>query len=1077
MTTIRDLCFGAALCALADAAQAATTPAYGPPPAWVKPLSVPAVPTKTDAPVRLLLSDEQIDFSHAGLAHYGHLALVIQTAAGLPAANLVLPWRPDIDALTIHTLAIHRGPKTINILADQKFAIIRREQNLEAATIDGRLSATMQIAGVEVGDVVELEMTTVSRDPTLGDHAEAVFAQWNGTGFDHVHARLHWPKEMTLRFRSSEGLPPLKTVADSNGKTVELNAEDLKPLIAPKGAPARFGYGRRIEASDYQSWSDPAAVMAPLYAKAALIDDKGPLAAQIGLIRSASIDPKERAAAALSLVQDKIRYVALLMGASGYVPAAADATWASKLGDCKAKTAMLLAILHRLDIAAVPALVSSQQGDGLDQSLPMIGAFDHVLVRATIAGKDYWLDGTRVGDRDLDSLEIPAFRWALPVVARGSKLVRLMPDPPSRPYSEFQVGIDASAGIFAPAPSHVDVLYRGDAGQSLKASLAAMPEATRDQTLREYFKGIYDFIEPTKVAAGYDSATGVEKISLDGTATLKWENSYFRIPGSSLSFNADFSRTAGPGHDVPFALDYPSYYQTTTSIKLPPRVTLWPGKVGHDVDQTLAEVRYHREAVVRDGTLTLTKWEKTLVPEVSAAEARAAQARLRSLNDEDVHLQNFGYIATDADLVALASTAPDNASAFADRGQFFADRRRYKQAVADFTQALAMTPKDVTLLAKRSAALFADGQLSAAEADLKLAETIDPGNEEVARARANLQSMSDDKLLMANLNAAIAKNPKDAKALESRAQLHYQAGEYAAALNDTDKWLAIAPTDVDAHLLRANILTRQGKPELALAEGEITLNAKPGDSEAAAAAAKIFAKFGKRERSLSILDNAIAAHPSALLYLNRADVRAPTDLVGSRADIDAALKLEPDSEFTLSADAYFLLDHGKPGEAVSRFTKLIALYPDDAGLVMRRGIAYARAGDADHSGKDFAAATKKAATPTDQNNLCWLKAMENVALDTALEDCNRALIKEPAEPAYLDSRGLVNLRLGRLDAAIADYDSALKLQPRQAASLYGRAIAWSRKGDKTKAAVDRTAAVSADANVVSEFKHYGLNLD
>jgi transglutaminase-like putative cysteine protease len=51
-----------------------------------------------------------------------------------------------------------------------------------------------------------------------------------------------------------------------------------------------------------------------------------------------------RAEAALALVQDRVRYVALAMGAGGYVPADAAETWSRRYGDCKGKTALLLVV-------------------------------------------------------------------------------------------------------------------------------------------------------------------------------------------------------------------------------------------------------------------------------------------------------------------------------------------------------------------------------------------------------------------------------------------------------------------------------------------------------------------------------------------------------------------------------------------------------------------------------------------------------------------------------------------------------------------------------------------------------------
>src|SRR3546814_6001853 len=68
-----------------------------------------------------------------------------------------------------------------------------------------------------------------------------------------------------------------------------------------------------------------------------------------------------------------------------------------------------------------------------DERLPNPGLFDHVLVRARIDGKQYWMDGT------LPPVAIPAldpvidYRWVLPLSARGSNLEKREWRPAERP--------------------------------------------------------------------------------------------------------------------------------------------------------------------------------------------------------------------------------------------------------------------------------------------------------------------------------------------------------------------------------------------------------------------------------------------------------------------------------------------------------------------------------------------------------------------------------------------------------------------------------------------------------------------
>lgn len=142
---------------------------------------------------------------------------------------------------------------------------------------------------------------------------------------------------------------------------------------------------------------------------------------------------------------------------------------------------------------------------------------------------------------------------------------------------------------------------------------------------------------------------------------------------------------------------------------------------------------------------------------------------------------------------------------------------------------------------------------------------------------------------------------------------------------------------------------------------------------------------------------------------------------------------------------------------------------------MWRGLAYAQAGKAALAQDDFTAARAKVTEPMALNNYCWVKATAGVALESALVDCNDALAKQPGEAAFLDSRAMVELRLGRLDAAIADYDAAITKRPTQSSSLEGRAFAWRRKGDIAKAEADEAAARRSDPTIEATFRGYGLS--
>lgn len=1065
------------LSSLASTAIANTSPDSAPVPTWVK--RVPFdVPTQTTAaPVRILLMDQQVKLERETSSQFTETAALIQTAEGLSAGNIAMTWRPDVENLSVHSLALIRHGKRIDVLASQKFTVIRREPQLEAAMLDGRLTATLLIDGVEVGDVIDLATTIVRRDPVMAGHAEASVGQWNAMPIDQAHVIIRWPRDLPLQLRSlgDVALPP--PVVSTGEKSVEVSLRAIEPLIAPKGAPIRFSLGRLIEATDFRNWADLGAMFEPLFKKAAAIDPTGALSREIDAIRSAHHTPQARAAAALKLVQDRIRYVALSMGAGGYVPAAADATWSSRLGDCKAKTALLLAMLDRLDIPAIPVAVSSAGLDVVGSQLPMVGLFDHVLVRATIGGRDYWLDGTRTGDFDLSRIETPNFRWGLPLVRANARLVAMTPPPRTDPDSAMTLTVDARGGVFAKAKAHGEMLLRGDSALVTKIAFSALSAAQREQALREYWKRQYDFIEATRVSESFDETIGAQKLTVDGDAKLEWNDTWFRVPGSGLAFAADFSRPAGINSDAPFSVAFPNFSTGDTQILLPKGIELWPGKIGHDVDETLAGVHYRRSASLTDGLFQMRVSARAMVPEVDAATAREAQARLRALNDEDVQLQMGNYDATDTDLTALAALKPNSFSDFMRRGAFRLKRQRATDALADFNAALAFEPKNARALAGRGAARLATGDSKGAEADFAAAETISPGSPIVARGRSLIAAnQGHGESLFAALSEAIAKNPTDSASLGARASAYYQFGRTELALADTETMLRLGPDLIaPTRLLRANIFVRTGRNDRALAEADALTRAAHPTNTDFVTAAKIYHRLGETAKATAAFQSALAVKPEAFVYINRATIRDHADVAGIAADVDAALRLEPDNVDALLIRARVAVDRKDYRTAIAAYDTALQTDTSEKAIILNnRAIAHLRSGDASAAQHDFTDAEANANGASDLNNLCYDKATSGVALDLALKECERALEIAPSSGNILDSRGFVHLRRSELDAAIADYDAALAKNPGMGSSLYGRAVAWWRKGDKGKAMADFAAARKSDPNVEREFSGYGV---
>ncbi len=1071
------LLLGASL--LASAAHAADKPVIQPAPAWVAPVPMPPAGEKNDeAPVRLMLTDQQVKIEPGRVTSYSSLALVIQTPQGLAAGNLSFPWDPKTDTLFVHKLAIHREGAVIDVLDSQSFNIVRREPNLENAMLDGVLTANIQPEGLRVGDVLEYAITYERSDPVLKGHVEQIGGTWNGLPIERANLRVEWPSNLSVSVRQSGGLPAVKTVKSGAVTRFEMRLDDVQPIVPPRGAPLRYALGRVVEFTDFRSWADLGALMAPLYQEAAHVPAQGALRDELEKIRAAGADPIRRAEAALALAQDRVRYVALLMGSGGYVPASAEETWSRRFGDCKAKSALLLALLHELGIEAEPVAVNIFAGDGIDQRLPMIGLFNHVLVRARIDGRDYWLDGTRTGDASLARLRTPFYHWGLPLIAKNAALVKMVPAPLDDPDYDLAIDIDAREGLAVPAAVKAMVTLRGDEATETRLALAAMAADARDATLRQYWKDRLDDLDIAKVGATFDQATGTQQLAMEGKLAMDWDDSQYWTDWTRVGFDADFSRTDGTDKAAPYANGHPSYSRTIETIQLPPGFTAQNIFRPAPIDETVAGTEYRRKSSLTDNVFTIERTIRSVAPEFAAQDAPAAQKRLKALSDLPVSIRKpADYRRTRAELEEGLKTTPTDAEGFARRGFNLTELLRFDEAKAAFEEALVLEPGNSGAIYGLSNALYQSGNPEAAirMVEETAIEAID------APALAGLRAFfalnkGDLTSAEASFTRMIALAPDNAAGWAGRATARQRTGDLEGALADSAAALKIKPTQPDLNLMRANIFRGLGKPDDAGAEADAMMAANPDNNFAFVAAGNIYAALGRSEEAFKASERALAIKPEAFVYLNRVQLRPAGDLDARLADVEAALALEPDLVNALAAKAQLIFQRGDVAQAVQLYTALLDKDADNRELLHQRGMAYAKMGDKARADSDFAAARAGAVDPAQYNSMCWTKMTMDVALQEALDDCDLALGKQPDFAPFLDSRGFVLLRLGRLDEAIADFDKALAKLPDLASSRFGRALAWARKGEDEKARADREAAIKSDPRVEETFASYGLSL-
>lgn len=163
---------------------AASQPALGaddqilraPAPDWVKPSGLLPVPADAAGLMFIRRNDVLVHLDKQGqLNHYGYRIKILHQNA-LELGNLSIAWNPSAGAPTVHVIKVYRGDAVTDVLKSASFEVLRREDQLEEASLDGILTAVFRVADLRVGDEIEVGVTVRTNDPTLKDIVSGILS-------------------------------------------------------------------------------------------------------------------------------------------------------------------------------------------------------------------------------------------------------------------------------------------------------------------------------------------------------------------------------------------------------------------------------------------------------------------------------------------------------------------------------------------------------------------------------------------------------------------------------------------------------------------------------------------------------------------------------------------------------------------------------------------------------------------------------------------------------------------------------------------------------------------------------------
>lgn len=889
------------------AAIAGDKPVIAPAPDWIAPLPPTAIAKPDPNGPLLLVLDQQQRIVDGQVWAYQDTAMRIASAEILgQAGNLRMAWQPEDGDLIVHRVSALRDGQEVDLLKQgQGLTVLRREAELEALQINGLLTATLAIEDLRVGDVLRVTYSVTRRDKMLAGQAQTLIAlPGDPVRLGFGRTRLLWPKASPVKVKLlTKSVTP--TITDQGAMR-----EMLLPLPLPKAeempddAPARFRSQPLLEASTFADWSAVSRTMEPLYRTQGLIAPGSALAEQVARIEKAESDPMRRAAAALRLVQDEVRYLAVGMDGGNYRPQTPAQTWTLRYGDCKAKTLMLLAVLHGLGIEAEPVLAHLGLGDVVTTRLPSAAAFNHVLVKAKIGDQILWLDGTGLGTRLDDLADTPAIGWVLPLRANGAQPEQIATRPDRRPAYRLDVRFDQTAGIRMPSLYTATVVMRGREAGLIGSGMGSVEPAKRRELVESMIAAAVPDSQLTRESMSFDKDSGQLTITASGVAMSGWsreENRWVRTLDRTLgdlSFEPDRARSEWQALPVRTAQSGKIAYRQT--IVLPEGGRGFTLEGDQTLPATLAGAVLERKVERSGAEVSVIDTVAPVAGEIAPADVTAerervaaAQTRLLRLvapgdSPSRLRLVRAGlasgrFKALEAAYTDAIAADPESTEPYLNRSQFRAGIYDFRGALPDLDKAIAKRP-DRSLLLRRSGYHHLLGDKVKALADAERAYAIDPsgitGISQLSWQRIYNGKEAEAMALVDQRIAAGGKDKPDYQLLKADLLVYLGRGEEAVALADA----AVGPRGSNASQLNERCWVK--------ATSRVQLDTALKDCS----------------RSIELGENPASAYDSrALVYLQLGRIEE------ALADIDAALELEPDMAASLYLRGLIRKKQGVPG--------------------------------------------------------------------------------------------------------------------------------------------------------------------
>lgn len=551
---------------------------FSPPESWVRKIALEPLPTDVKHKARQGVFyrhvEIQVRLTPGRRVWFSRVVKHVTDSSGLEAvANFTLDFDPAYETLIIHHFRIRRGDQIIEVDAEKRMHLVRRERGFEASRLDGQWTWAISVPDLRVGDEIDVASSWVGAPPVLGDDFSAhVDMQWQQYCLCK-YVRILSPVPIAWEPYPAGVSEPVVENSEDGYKEWVWRESDITPWVGEHQTPAWFRAWRGFYVTSLESWRQVSDRFLPGYACEILPDGLRQIADDIV---SNTSDPGNRIVEALRYVQTHIRYFSVQMGAGGYVPRSLETIYDDRMGDCKDVSKMLVAMLTYMDIDACPALVHTEFGPVINEMPAGTNAFNHCIVRVRHLGKSLWLDPTRYPQGgDIDHIDQADFGFGLPLV-ENSDLEAIEPRPTQLTYEVVENITLKRRSKKNPRPSTITTTttLRGRRADSTRYTMQSDGLETFTNGYTDYYRRIYgESVRSVPLEIVDDLRRNEiviqERIELDDPWSKSGRSEVVGFYSPETLFNGLWGEETHIQRRLPFDLGAPRKVRVETRLSLP----------------------------------------------------------------------------------------------------------------------------------------------------------------------------------------------------------------------------------------------------------------------------------------------------------------------------------------------------------------------------------------------------------------------------------------------------------------------------------------------------------------------------